>query len=121
MPTRQQPTTKIAKTATPNGAARTKEPPAPAPVSDAPKSKMVRDSFTFPVAEYEELKELKQRAIRLSRPAKKSEVLRAGLLALQAMNDRAFCKAIDAVPTIKTGRPKAEKNADAAAETPAER
>ena len=121
MPTRQQPTTKIAKTATPSAAARPKAPPVPTPASEAPKSKMVRDSFTFPAAEYEQLKELKQRAIKLSRPAKKSEVLRAGLLALQAMNDRAFGKAIDAVPTIKTGRPKTKKSADAAAEAPAER
>jgi hypothetical protein len=79
---------------------------------EVPRGKIVRDSFTFPESEYEQLKELKQRAVRLSRPAKKSEVLRAGLLALQAMNDRAFSKAIDAVPTIKTGRPKAKPSAD---------
>ncbi|MEO6747655.1 MAG: hypothetical protein ABIS28_08320 [Caldimonas sp.] len=121
MPTRQRPTTKVAKTTTPSGATRLKAPPALAPVAEAPQSKMVRDSFTFPAAEYEQLKELKQRAIKLARPAKKSEVLRAGLLALQAMNDRAFGKAIDAVPTIKTGRPKAKKSADPAAEAPAAR
>lgn len=120
MPTTQQkPTKKPAKTAPPS------VPPKPArpavAVAVAPKGKMVRDSFTFPDAEYEQLKELKQRAIKLSRPAKKGEVLRAGLLALQAMNDRAFCKAIDAVPTIKTGRPKSRKGDAAPAEESRER
>ena len=114
--TQQKPTKKPAKTAPPS------VPPKPAvAVAVAPKGKMVRDSFTFPDAEYEQLKELKQRAIKLSRPAKKGEVLRAGLLALQAMNDRAFCRAIDAVPTIKTGRPKSRKGDAAPAEESRER
>ena len=37
--------------------------------SDAPKNKLVRDSFTIPKAEYAVLNELKQRATRLTRPA----------------------------------------------------
>ena len=120
MPTRQQPTTKRATTANRNGG-RPKT-PATAPVAaGAPKGKTVRDSFTFPAAEYEQLRELKQRAIKLARPAKKGEVLRAGLLALRAMNDRAFGKAIDAVPTIKTGRPKASDSTDAPSEASGKR
>jgi len=38
-------------------------------------------------------------------PAKKSELLRAGLKALGAMPDAALKKALLAVPAIKTGRP----------------
>jgi hypothetical protein len=37
--------------------------------------------------------------------AKKSEILRAGIKALAAMNDAAFAAALGAVPPIKTGRP----------------
>ena len=69
------------------------------------KPKLVRDSFTIPKAEYLALDQLKQRAVRLGRPAKKSEVLRAGLMALAGMADAAFLASISAVPTVKTGRP----------------
>lgn len=71
------------------------------------KPKLVRDSFTIPKAEYLVLDELKQRAARLGVPAKKSEVLRAGIKALAAMSDVAFLASMAAVPAIKTGRPKA--------------
>lgn len=69
------------------------------------KPKLVRDSFTIPKAEYVVLEELKQRAARLTRPAKKSELLRAGIKALLALSDAAFLTALEQVPTIKTGRP----------------
>lgn len=80
------------------------------------KPKLVRDSFTIPKAEYAELDLLKDRAHKLGQPAKKSEVLRAGIKALAALGDAALLKALQAVPTIKTGRPKGE---DIAAKTPA--
>jgi len=69
------------------------------------RAKLVRDSFTIPKAEYAVLQELKQRAAKLGRPAKKSEVLRAGVNALAAMGDAAFTAALATVPAIKTGRP----------------
>ena len=69
------------------------------------KPKLVRDSFTIPKAEYTVLDDLKQRAARLASPAKKSELLRAGIKALAAMPDGAFVAAMGSVPTIKTGRP----------------
>ena len=49
--------------------------------------------------------ELKQRAGKLASPAKKSELIRAGVKALAAMTDIAFLAALKAVPAIKTGRP----------------
>lgn len=70
------------------------------------KPKLVRDSFTIPKAEYTVLDDLKQRAGKLTRPAKKSELIRAGVKALAAMSDVAFMAALKAVPAIKTGRPK---------------
>jgi hypothetical protein len=69
------------------------------------KHKLVRDSFTIPKDEYQVLGELKTRMVKLMQPAKKSELLRAGLKALGAMPDAALKKALLAVPAIKTGRP----------------
>ena len=83
------------------------EPKAAAPkAEDKPKKpKLVRDSFTIPKLEYGVIEILKQRAARLGRPAKKSEVLRAGVKALESMPDEAFLACITRVPSIKTGRP----------------
>ena len=69
------------------------------------KPKLVRDSFTIPKAEYTVLDDLKARSNKLASPAKKSELLRAGIKALAAMSDAAFVVALRAVPAIKTGRP----------------
>jgi len=79
----------------------------PVKVEKAKKPKMIRDSFTIPKTEYVVIDALKERAGKLSRAAKKSELLRAGVKALAAMSDAAFLAALSAVPTIKTGRPAA--------------
>lgn len=73
------------------------------------KPKLVRDSFTIPKAEYVVLDDLKQRAAKLTRPAKKSELLRAGIKLLASISDAAFLTALEQVPAIKTGRPTLEK------------
>ena len=72
------------------------------------KNKLVRDGFTIPKSEYNVLAGLKLRAAMLTRPTKKSEILRAGIAALNAMNDKQFLAAVIAVPSLKTGRPKTE-------------
>ena len=82
---------------------------APAAVAKPPKIKLVRDSFTIPRAEYEVLDVIKERLVKLTCPAKKSEVLRAGIAVLATLNDAALLAALDAVPAIKTGRPKKAK------------
>jgi hypothetical protein len=74
-------------------------------VSKQKKPKLVRDSFTIPKPEYLVLDDLKQRSAKIGNSAKKSELLRAGIKALAAMTDAAFKAALNAVPTIKTGRP----------------
>lgn len=80
--------------------------PAKAPKAEKPKKpKLLRDSFTIPKAEYAVIDVLKQRAARLGRPSKKSELLRAGVKALEAMSDAAFLACVSTVPAIKTGRP----------------
>jgi hypothetical protein len=72
----------------------------------AKKSKLVRDSFTIPKTEFAMLDAIKQKSISLGHAAKKSEVLRAGILLLSALSDAALLSALKAVPAIKTGRPK---------------
>ncbi len=69
------------------------------------KQRLVRDSFTMPRSEYAVIDALKARLVELSRPAKKSEVLRAGVKLLATLSDAALLKALGAVPAIKTGRP----------------
>jgi hypothetical protein len=71
----------------------------------AEKTKVVRDSFTIPKAEYEQLARLKKRGVSMGLELKKSELLRAGLLLLSACSETAFRKAVAQVPTLKTGRP----------------
>lgn len=87
---------KAVKTATPVKAVKVEKPKKP---------KLVRDSFTIPKAEYLVLEELKQRAAKLTRNVKKSELLRAGIKSIAALSDAAFLAALDQVPAIKTGRP----------------
>ena len=90
------------------------KPPAPARPAAAPaaakepkvKAKLVRDSFTMPQADFALIGALKERAIGFKRPAKKSELLRAGLQALAGLNDTALKAALDALAPLKPGRPK---------------
>jgi hypothetical protein len=91
-----------AKSETP-AVVKTKKSAAKKPVAKKPK--LVRDSFTFPEGDYELIAALKQRALSAGREVKKSEVLRAGLVALAAMKDAALLKVLDSVERIKTGRP----------------
>ena len=76
-----------------------------------PKPKLVRDSFTIPKSEYAVLEGLKVRAANLTRPVKKSELLRAGVAVLNGMTDKAFLAALNGVPSLKTGRPKGSEAA----------
>lgn len=92
-----------------------KKPPVAAAAEAAqkpPKTKLVRDSFTIPKAEYVVIDALKQRANQLAHSVKKSELLRAGIKALAAMGDAEFLAAVKGVPAIKTGRPKEKKAGD---------
>lgn len=66
---------------------------------------MVRDSFTFPKTEYAVLDSLKMRAAKLGSPAKKTELLRAGIKAIAAMSDAELLAVLKSVPSLKTGRP----------------
>ncbi len=69
------------------------------------KQKVVRDSFTMPKPEYEHIARLKLQCINAGMAVKKSELLRAGLLALGRLNSADLVTAISALDTVKTGRP----------------
>lgn len=75
------------------------------------KPKLMRDSFTIPKDEYAAFDLLKTRAMAQGLAIKKSELLRAGLMALSGLSDAKFKAALTAVPTLKTGRPSAQENA----------
>ncbi len=71
----------------------------------ARKPKMVRDSFTMPKQEYAVIDLLKERAAKAGRPAKKSELLRAGIKLLEGLPPGTLLATLQALPAIKTGRP----------------
>lgn len=76
--------------------------------SKAPKGrrKPVRDSFTMPEADFALIATLKARALAARRETKKSELLRAGLQALMAMDSAALLAALQRLEPVKVGRPK---------------
>lgn len=71
----------------------------------AKKEKVVRDSFTMPRSDYEKIAALKQKCLDAGVSTKKSELLRAGLLLLEAAPLKRLLAAVAAVETVKTGRP----------------
>jgi hypothetical protein len=69
------------------------------------KEKVVRDSFTMPKSDYEKIATLKQTCLDAGVSVKKSELLRAGLVLLEAASMKRLLAAVAAVETVKTGRP----------------
>lgn len=81
--------------------------PAPVgPTKSARKLKLVRDGFTMPESDFALIAALKRQAMSAGREAKKSELLRAGLHALAALDAQALVTALGRLETVKTGRPK---------------
>lgn len=69
------------------------------------KEKVVRDSFTMPKSDYDKIAALKQKCLTEGVSVKKSEILRAGLLLLEAASEKRLLAAVAAVEQVKTGRP----------------
>jgi hypothetical protein len=76
----------------------TKKPPKVRP-------RLVRDGFTMPEADFALIATLKARALAGKRAAKKSELLRAGLHTLAALDSKALLAALDQLEPVKIGRP----------------
>ncbi|MCD2451870.1 hypothetical protein GO003_015895 [Methylicorpusculum oleiharenae] len=75
------------------------------PEKPGKKNKVVRDSFSFPKSDYRKISELKAKCLTMGLQAKKSEILRAGLLLLETLSDEDLKQAIGQVENLKTGRP----------------
>ena len=71
----------------------------------AKKVKLVRDSYAMPENEYAQIGELKKRLVTMSVDVKKSELLRAGVAVMAALNDAELKRVMARVERIKTGRP----------------
>lgn len=71
----------------------------------AKKPKLVRDSYAMPENEYVRIGELKKRLAGMGADVKKSELLRAGVAVLAALNNEELKAVMGRVERIKTGRP----------------
>lgn len=80
--------------------------PAKPPKLPKLRSKPVRDSFTMPESDFALIATLKARALSAQRETKKSELLRAGLHALAALDTPALVAALGQLEPVKIGRPK---------------
>ena len=109
VPAKKASPAKVVKAAKPVVKAVKAKPAAAAVEAKPVKVKLVRDSFTIPAGEYAQLAALKHRALKAAYPAKKSELLRAGIRLLAALPDKDLLAALQALPAIKTGRPKGKK------------
>ena len=78
------------------------------PAKDAKpkKVKLIRDSFTMPSFDYALIEALKEKALSGKLAVKKSELLRAGLRALDKLDSAQLIALVSALAVVKTGRPK---------------
>lgn len=70
-----------------------------------PRTKVVRDSFTLPESDYEKITVLKERCLGLAKNVTKSEIVRAGLYALEALSEGQLLSVVEKLEKVKTGRP----------------
>ncbi|WP_321812835.1 MULTISPECIES: hypothetical protein [unclassified Burkholderia] len=112
-PAKPTPVKKAAKATKETKTPKAAKAPAQAPVAPsadtkekrAKKPKVVRDSFTMPKQDYDKIQALKQKCLEAGVAVKKSELLRAGLIMLEAAATTRLLAAVKAVETVKTGRP----------------
>jgi hypothetical protein len=95
-----------AKTAKSPKAAKAVPPAQEEPKPAKQRVRLVRDSFTMPEPDFALIAALKLRALTAQREAKKSELLRAGLHALMALDGAALVAALGHLQPLKMGRPK---------------
>jgi predicted N-acetyltransferase YhbS len=68
--------------------------------------RLVRDSFTMPEPDFALIAALKARTMAAQRETKKSELLRAGLHVLMALDDDTLIGSLGRLQPLKLGRPK---------------
>jgi len=68
--------------------------------------KVVRDGFTMPQADYDKIKTMKARCLKNGVEVKKSQLLRAGLIGLEALPLAELLQRIATLSPVKAGRKK---------------
>jgi hypothetical protein len=96
---RKQPTKKTQAVPAPAAQETQKKPP-------KQRVRLVRDSFTMPEPDFALIAALKARTMAAQRETKKSELLRAGLQVLMALDDATLMNALGRLQPLKLGRPK---------------
>jgi len=74
--------------------------------------KVKRDTFTFPESDYKIIETIINKAMSMTIKVNKSEVLRAGLLAISELHDDNLRSIISRVEKIKVGRPSKYKKSE---------
>jgi hypothetical protein len=77
----------------------------PAHVRVLPAEKVIRDSFTTPSRDYAKIPQLKAKCLKFGLNVTKSEILRAGLHALERLPMDDLRAVIESLEKVKTGRP----------------
>ncbi len=78
-----------------------------APVPDAPKTgKVIKDTFTFPETDYQLIAKIRNLLLLNAVAVSKSEVIRAGLNALDKLSAEELKELFGNLVKVKTGRPK---------------
>jgi hypothetical protein len=67
--------------------------------------KVTRDSFTMPSSDYEKIGQLRAKCLKAGLSVTKSEIIRAGLHALESLSVEHLWEVIGALEKVKTGRP----------------
>jgi hypothetical protein len=71
--------------------------------------RVIRDTFSLPPKDYARIQALRGRARRKDVDVSKSEIVRAGLLALDSLSISEFLSVVARLDRIKTGRPEMPK------------
>jgi len=77
----------------------------PARVREIPLEKVTRDSFTMPSTNYEKIGQLRAKCLKAGFSVTKSEIIRAGLHALESLPMEHLRKVIESLEKVKPGRP----------------
>ena len=75
-------------------------------IVEEPIAKVVREAFTLPENEQQQIEVIRERALQQAIYATKSEVMRAGLLLVSELDDQQLRQLLERVEKVRTGRPK---------------
>lgn len=74
-------------------------------VGGGPTEKVIRDSFTMPSRDYKKITQLRAKCLKAGLSVTKSEILRAGLHALEGLSLEKLREVMQSVEKVKPGRP----------------